>query len=111
VVYDTVGGVTTPAALASLARQGRLVAMSAVGTRTVEIDLVSLYRNETRIYGCNSANYDVVESSARLQRLAPFFDSGEFHAPSNIDRYSLDHGEDAYLALEKRGHDRIVICP
>ena len=111
VVYDTVGGVTTPAALASLARQGRLVAISAVGTRTVEIDLVSLYRNETRIYGCSSGNYDVVESSARLQRLAPFFDSGEFHAPSNIDRYSLDHGEDACLALEKRGHDRIVICP
>ena len=33
------------------------------------------------------------------------------HAPSNIDRYSLDHGEDAYLALEKPVHDRIVICP
>ena len=66
---------------------------------------------ETRIYGCNSGNYDIVESSTRLQRLAPFFDSGEFHAPATIDRYSLADGEDAYLAVESRGHDRIVICP
>src|SRR6201994_2076337 len=46
VVYDAVGGVTTPAALAALARRGRLVVISAGGTQTVEIKPVSLYRNE-----------------------------------------------------------------
>src|ERR1700739_2853950 len=49
VVYDAVGGVTTSAALASLALRGRLVVISAVGTRTVEIDLLDLYHKEIRI--------------------------------------------------------------
>ena len=43
------GGVTTPATLASLAHRGRLVVISAVGSRKVEIDLIDLYHNETRI--------------------------------------------------------------
>jgi NADPH:quinone reductase len=103
--------VTTPAALASLAPRGRLVVISAVGTQTVEINLVSLYRNESRIYGCNSGNYDVVESGARLERLAPFFDSGQFSAPPIVKRYSLEHGEDAYEAVEHRVRGRVVICP
>jgi NADPH:quinone reductase len=111
VVYDTVGGVTTPAALASLARRGRLVAMSAVGTRTVEIDLIDLYRNETRVLGCNSALYDVVESAARLKRLAPFFDSGQFRPLPITNRYSLEDGKDAYHAVENRIRGKVVICP
>jgi NADPH:quinone reductase len=111
VVYDAVGGVTTPAALASLARLGRLVVISAVGTRTVETDLVALYRNETRILGCNSGNYGVVESGARLQRLTPFFDSGQFRPLPVTNRYSLEEGEDAYLAVADRTRGRVVICP
>ncbi|MFD4609667.1 zinc-binding alcohol dehydrogenase family protein [Streptomyces sp. NPDC058440] len=111
VVYDAVGGVTTPAALASLARRGRLVVISAVGTRTVEIDLVELYRDEIRVYGCNSGHYDVVESGARLQRLAPFFDSEEFRPLPIANRYGLENGQDAYLAVENRIRGRVVICP
>jgi NADPH:quinone reductase len=112
VVFDAVGGVTTPAALASLAPRGRLVVISAVGTRTVEINLVDLYRNETRIYGCNSGNYDVVQSGARLKRLAPYFDSGEFRPLPIASRYSLEDGKDAYLAVaNRRVRGRVVICP
>ncbi|MEV4516332.1 zinc-binding alcohol dehydrogenase family protein [Dactylosporangium sp. NPDC049525] len=111
VVYDAVGGVTTPAALGSLAVRGRLVVISAVGTRTVEIDLRDLYRNETRIFGCNSLNYDVVESGARLRRLAPFFDSGQFRPLPVVDRYSLDNGKDAFVAVANRARGRVVICP
>ncbi|MEU0964876.1 zinc-binding alcohol dehydrogenase family protein [Streptomyces sp. NPDC005917] len=111
VVYDAVGGVTTPAALASLARRGRLVVVSAVSVRSVEIDLIDLYRNETRIYGCNTLDYDVVESGARLQRLAPFFDSGDFRPLPIADRYSLDRGKDAYLAVQNGVRGRVVICP
>jgi NADPH:quinone reductase len=112
VVFDSVGGVTTPAALASLAPRGRLVVISAVGTRTVEINLVDLYRNETRIYGCNSGNYDVVQSGARLKRLAPYFDSGQFRPLPIASRYSLEDGKDAYLAVaNRRVRGRVVICP
>lgn len=111
VVYDAVGGVTTPAALASLAPRGRLVVISAVGTRTVQIDLIDLYRNETRILGCNSFNLDVAESGARLNRLTPYFESGQFRPFPVADRYRLDHGMDAYLAVERHVKGRVVICP
>jgi NADPH:quinone reductase len=111
VVFDAVGGVTTQAALASLARRGRLVVISAVGTRTVEIDLVDLYRNETRILGCSSGSLDVVESGSRLSLLTPYFESGQFRPLPIADRYSLDNGMDAYLAVEKQIRGRVVICP
>ena len=111
VVYDAVGGVTTQAALASLALRGRLVVISAVGTRTVEIDLRDLYRNETRILGCNSGNLDVAECGARLNLLTPYFESGQFRPLPIASRYSLDDGKNAYLAVEKRIRGRVVICP
>jgi NADPH:quinone reductase len=111
VVYDAVGGVTTPAALASLAHRGRLVVISAVGTHTVEIDLTDLYHNETRILGCNSTALDVVECAARLSLLTPYFESGQFRPLPIADRYRLDDGMDAYLAVEKRIPGRVVIRP
>jgi NADPH:quinone reductase len=111
VVYDTVGGVTTQAALASVALRGRLVVISAVGEQNVDIDLVALYHNETQILGCNSANLDVAESGARLNLLTPYFESGQFRPFPIADRYSLDNGGDAYLAVEKRIRGRVVICP
>jgi NADPH:quinone reductase len=111
VVYDAVGGVTTPAALACLATRGRLVVISAVGTQTVQIDLINLYHNETRILGCNSTTLDVVECDTRLHQLAPYFESGQFRPLPIADRYSLDNATDAYLAVEKGIRGRVVICP
>jgi NADPH:quinone reductase len=111
VVYDAVGGVTTPAALAALAHRGRLVVISSVGTRTVQIDLVDLYRNETRILGANSLNLDVAESGTRLNLLTPYFESGQFRPLPVTKRFGLDHGMDAYLAVEDHVRGRVVICP
>jgi NADPH:quinone reductase-like Zn-dependent oxidoreductase len=111
VVYDAVGGVTTPAALAALAHRGRLVVISAVGTQTVQIDLTDLYHNETQILGCNSGSLDVVECCTRLKLLRPYFESGQFRPLPIADRYSLDDATDAYLAVEKGIRGRVVICP
>ena len=77
VVYDAVGGVTTSAALASLAHRGRLVVISAVGSRTVEIDLIDLYHNETQILGSDSRKLDAVRSARRLERLSEYFERGD----------------------------------
>jgi NADPH:quinone reductase len=106
-----VGGVTTPAALAALARRGRLVVISAVGTRTVEIDLIDLYHNETRILGCNSLSLGVAESGSLLNRLTPYFESGQFRPLPVAHRYGLDRGMDAYLAVEEHTRGRVVVCP
>src|SRR6202161_2272266 len=81
VVYDAVGGVTTPSALAALAHRGRLVVISAVGSPTVEINLLDLYRNESRIFGTDSTKLSVVDSARRLPQMAPDFESRQVWAP------------------------------
>ena len=109
VVYDTVGGVTTDAALAALAHRGRLVVISAVGTRVVPIDLVDFYHNESRLLGCDSTKLGIVESGRRLAEMAAHFESGAFR-PLPISRcYRLDEGQDAYLAVAGGTRGRVVI--
>ena len=102
---------TTPAALASLANRGRLVVISVVGPRAVEIDLRDLYRNETRIFGIDSTKLGVVESAQRLQKMAPYFESGDFQPLPIVARYSLDQGVAAYQAVSSGVAGRIVINP
>ena len=111
VVYDAVGGVTTPAALASLALRGRLVVISAVGTRTVDIDLLDLYRNEIRIFGTDSTKLGVVDSARRLQEMAPYFESGEFRPLPIAKTYPLDDAATAYQAVADHTIGRVVIRP
>jgi NADPH:quinone reductase len=111
VVYDAVGGVTTPAALASLAHRGRLVVISAIGPRTVEVDLKDLYHNETRILGTDSGKLSVVESAWYLQKMAPYFESGEFRPLPIVATYSLNEGPQAYQAVADRIAGRVVINP
>lgn len=111
VVYDAVGGVTTPAALASLAPRGRLVVISAVGPRTVELDLVDFYHRELRIFGVDSRTLDLTASARRLALLTPYFDHGYFR-PQPIGRvFDLDHGSAAYDAVAGHLFGRVIIRP
>jgi NADPH2:quinone reductase len=111
VVYDAVGGVTTETALAALAPRGRLVVISAVGTRVVPIDLVDFYRNESRMLGVSSGALGVVESGRLLDELAPHFESGAFRPLPIRQSYGLDDGRDAYAAVAAGTAGRIVIHP
>lgn len=111
VVYDTVGGVTTSAALASLAHRGRLVVISAVGTRRVDIDLIDLYHNEIQILGADSRKLDVVESARLLKLISPHFESGVFRPLPITRSYSLEDGVAAYQAVANHTVGRIVIHP
>jgi NADPH:quinone reductase-like Zn-dependent oxidoreductase len=111
VVYDAVGGVTTPAALAALALRGRLVVISVVGSRAVEIDLLDLYHNETRILGVDSTKLTIVDSARRLQEMAPYFESGEFRPLPIAKTYSLDDAAAAYQAVADHTVGRVVIRP
>jgi NADPH:quinone reductase-like Zn-dependent oxidoreductase len=110
-VYDAVGGVTTPAALAALAPRGRLVVISAVGSDTVELDLRAMYRNETRILGVDSTKLTVVDSAARLQQMAPYFESGQFQPLPIAARYPLHEAVAAYRAVADHIAGRVVINP
>jgi NADPH2:quinone reductase len=111
VVYDAVGGVTTPAALDSLARRGRLVVISAVGTRTVEIDLVDFYHRELSIFGADSGKLDASASAARLALLAPRFETGAFRPLPVARHFELAQSERAYQAVANHTPGRVVIRP
>jgi NADPH2:quinone reductase len=111
VVYDTVGGVTTSAALASLAHRGRLVVINAVGNRRAEIDLVNLYHNEIQILGADSRKLDAVESARLLKLINPHFESGVFRPLPITRNYSLEDGVAAYQAVANHTVGRVVIHP
>jgi NADPH2:quinone reductase len=111
VVYDAVGGVTTPSALAALTHRGRLVVISAVGSPNVEINLRDLYRNETRILGTDSGKLSIVDSARRLEQMAPFFKSGAFRPLPIAVTYSLDDAPAAYQAVADHTAGRVVIRP
>ncbi|MDT7589153.1 MAG: NADPH:quinone reductase [Pseudonocardiales bacterium] len=111
VVYDAVGGVTTPAALDSLALRGRLVVISAVGTRTVEIDLRDFYHRELRLLGVDSGKVDASASAARLALLTPRFETGEFRPLPVARHFDLADGEHAYRAVAEGTPGRVVIRP
>jgi len=111
VVYDAVGGVTTPSALAALAHRGRLVVISAVGSPNVEVNLLDLYHNETRILGTDSGKLSVVDSARLLETMAPYFESGEFRPLPIASTYSLDEAATAYQAVADYTAGRVVIRP
>jgi NADPH:quinone reductase len=109
VVYDAVGGVTTQSALAALAHRGRLVVISAVGSPSVEVNLLDLYHNETRILGTDSGKLSVADSARRLEQMAPYFESGEFQPLPIATTYSLDDAPAAYQAVADHTAGRVVI--
>ncbi|BBY19872.1 quinone oxidoreductase family protein [Mycobacterium stomatepiae] len=111
VVYDAVGGVTTNAALASLAHRGRLVVISTTGSPEVTIDIKALYRNETRIFGVDTGKLGVTDSARLLQKMLPHFESGEFRPLPIAARYPLDQSAAAYEAVGGRIAGRVVINP
>jgi NADPH:quinone reductase-like Zn-dependent oxidoreductase len=111
VVYDAVGGATTPTALAALARRGRLVVISAFGSPLVEVNIRALYRNETRILGVDSGKLSIIDSARRLEQMAPYFESGAFRPLPIAGTYSLDDAAAAYRAVADGITGRVVIRP
>lgn len=111
VVYDAVGGVTTASALDSLAQRGRMVVISAVGTRSVEIDLVDFYHREIRMLGSDSRKLDLTASAERLKLMGPYFERGDFR-PLPIEHvFDLDHGPEAYTSVKDGVYGHVVIRP
>jgi NADPH:quinone reductase len=111
VVYDTVGGIAFETGLGLAARRGRVVEISAIGRRRVEFDLINFYRNETQLFGVDSAKLGVAESAPLMQAIAQGFDSGKFDAPVIAQRYTLANGQQAYTAVAQGTSGRVVIVP
>ncbi|GAA0419484.1 hypothetical protein Acor_29250 [Acrocarpospora corrugata] len=85
--------------------------ISAVGTRTVEIDLIDFYHNEVRMLGADSRKLDCVRSAERLSRFSPYFEAGDLHPLPIARTFTLEQGRNAYSAVAGRPPGRVVICP
>jgi NADPH:quinone reductase len=85
--------------------------ISAVGSRMVEIDLKALYRNETRVFGIDSTKLGVVDGARRLEKMGPYFESGQFRPLPISATYSLDDARQAYQDVADHKVGRVVIHP
>jgi NADPH:quinone reductase-like Zn-dependent oxidoreductase len=104
-VYEHVGGKLFQAGLDSLTRDGRLVTCGAHSGEVVDLDIIVLFRNQTRIIGSftfTSAEYEEVLRLAGLGLLKP-----QVHST-----FSLDDSVKAFELMEAREHfGKIVITP
>ena len=111
VVFDLVGGVMFRSAVNSLARRGRLVEIAATGQREVSFDLLDFYRNESRLFGVDTLQYDLTASAKVLAALTPGFVAGDYRAAPIAERCGLGKAQEAYRKVAAGAAGRIVLRP
>jgi NADPH:quinone reductase len=107
VVVDTVGDFNlTKAAFNVLAVKGRLSTITAPrqGSTELPVDILSLYRRQVELIGCNTASQSQSEMAGMMKELTPQFESGKLRAPeeSTMSLISIDEAPDAYSGKVKR---------
>lgn len=95
---DAVGGPLFDIALASLARGGRLAAITAKGDGRVSFDLRDFYHRELRLIGVDSLKLDTTGAAKVLDELRDGFTSLALH-PADIQTYPLAQASGAYAAI------------
>ncbi|KAK5687315.1 hypothetical protein LTS10_001453 [Elasticomyces elasticus] len=107
VVFDTVGDFKlTKAAFDVLAFNGRLVTITSPrqGSTELSVDILSLYRRQISLVGCNTAAHPQEEMGQMLRELAPAFVSGKLTPPEEkeMNLITLDQALDAYSGKIKK---------
>jgi NADPH:quinone reductase-like Zn-dependent oxidoreductase len=104
-VFEHVGGKLFQASLDSLVRDGRLVTCGAHSGEVVPLDLIVLFRNQTRIIG------SFVYTSAEYEACLRLWEQGVLK-PVVDSTFPLERTADAYRLMENRGHfGKIVVTP
>lgn len=99
-VLDAVGGSMFEPSLKSLSLDGRQVAITSVGNRRVEFDLMDFYHNRQRLIGVDTAKLTGFEIARIMDELGAGFEEGHFK-PSAVKTWSLDLAVEAYGAVDK----------
>lgn len=108
IAVDTVGDFAlTKAAFDVLATNGRLCTITSPrsGSTELGVDILSLYRRQISLIGCNSIGFTQVEMAQMLSRdLVPLIESGKLEVPElgNTTRLSIDQALDAYNGKVKK---------
>jgi len=111
VVLDCVGGVMFRHAVNCLAHGGRLVEMSVTGARDVTFNLADFYHNESRLFGIDTLKFDLVQTAAVLDALAPGFEAGDYRPATIARRFALSDAVAAYEAVAAGEPGRVVLEP
>jgi NADPH:quinone reductase-like Zn-dependent oxidoreductase len=101
-VLDVVGGPLFEPALKSLRRGGRQVAITSVGNRRVEFDLIDFYHELKRLIGVDSMKFTGQDIARDLDKLRDGFEQGDLE-PSPVQTWPLANAVEAYQAVERGG--------
>jgi NADPH:quinone reductase len=101
-VLDCVGGAMFEPALNSLRRGGRQIAITSVGKRRVEFDLIDFYHELRRLIGVDTMQLTAPEIARIMNQLREGFDAGHLE-PSATTTWPLSKAVEAYTAVESGG--------
>jgi NADPH2:quinone reductase len=95
---DAVGGAVFELSLKSLGLDGRQIAITSVGSRRVEFDLVDFYRNRLRLVGVDTAKLAGEDIAQIMNELRVGFEQG-YLTPAAIRTWPLERAVEAYTAV------------
>ena len=106
---NVVGATIFPQLLQSLAIRGRMVIISRIGGKDVNLDLFDLYRRQLTIVGVDSAQAPADQCARVLEQLRPGFESGALQPPRVDAEIPLDRAAEAYVGAEKVSGKKFVL--
>ncbi len=112
VILDVVGGPLFEPCLQALAFGGRQIAIASGSEPRVSFNLVDFYHNESCLRGVDSVKVSAAEAGKILQKLLPYFDSGDFVPPKEVIPVGFDKVLDAYREInEGKASGKYVFVP
>ena len=108
IAFDCVGGELFEAMISTLARDGRQIAITSVGSRRVSFDLVDFYHGRLALLGVDSRALTVSDCAGLLDSLRPLFEAGKLHPAAIAKRGSLDDAAALYAHAGKGGRGKAV---
>jgi NADPH:quinone reductase len=108
VSFDCVGGELFEPVLSTLRQLGKHIAITSVGTRRVNFDLVDFYHRRLTLFGVDSMALTVAHGASLLSSLAPLFESGQLKPSPIAERGTLDEAKKLYSYVAA-GHPGKVV--
>lgn len=111
VALNGVGASVFAALAGSLIKGGRMVIYSVLGGREASLDLLAFYRQRLRLYGLDTASFDLREIARLYGKFGPLFESGALEPPAIAARVALSNARDAYERVSRGDPGKVVIVP
>jgi NADPH:quinone reductase len=111
VVFNAAGGPMFEAGLGLLVHRGRQVEITSPTNRSVSLDLVDFYHNESQLFGVDTLKRDLTSAARILDKLREGFEEGSYHPPVIAKTMPLSDAGKAYELVGQGGRGRVVLKP